>query len=180
MNATLQSADSCVFAARRLHPDSMCSSSALNRIMLPPSVCMRMAHASPNASWTPTCTDSASGSTSTRRNGTRWRSSTPPVPYLYLTGGENLLDRGIRVLDAATGDPMAGDGAPEFTDPTRAAVHFEPPEHWMNDPERPVPLPGPVPHLYYQFNPYGWGWDNMHWGHAASRASSTPDSTVTP
>lgn len=43
------------------------------------------------------------------------------VSYLYLTGGEDLLDRGIRVLDAATGDPMAGDGAPETTDPTRAA-----------------------------------------------------------
>ena len=24
------------------------------------------------------------------------------IPYLYLTGGENLLDRGIRVLDSAS------------------------------------------------------------------------------
>lgn len=90
------------------------------------------------------------------------------LPYVYLMGGDDILDRGIRVLDGETGAVTAGDGADATPAPCRAAVHYEPPEHWMNDPNGLCRFQGRY-HMYYQFNPYGWGWDNMHWGHAVSR-----------
>ena len=49
----------------------------------------------------------------------------------------------------------------------RPVYHHTPKRGWMNDPNGMFYLDG-VWHLYYQYNPYGSQWGNMHWGHSTS------------
>ncbi|WP_223066144.1 GH32 C-terminal domain-containing protein [Paenibacillus caui] len=52
-------------------------------------------------------------------------------------------------------------------DPYRPQYHFTAPNHWMNEPHAPFYYNGKY-HLFYQFNPFGPFWHQIHWGHAVS------------
>nr|AEV46309.1 apoplastic invertase [Solanum tuberosum] len=50
----------------------------------------------------------------------------------------------------------------------RTGFHFQPPKHWINDPNAPMYYNG-VYHLFYQYNPKGSVWGNIVWAHSVSK-----------
>lgn len=52
-------------------------------------------------------------------------------------------------------------------DPLRPQFHLLPRANWMNDPNGPIYWKGTY-HMFYQYNPNGAFWGDMHWGHAVS------------
>jgi fructan beta-fructosidase len=81
---------------------------------------------------------------------------------------ETTLPDSATVLEQIAQSDELPDAGKLYREKHRPQYHFTARRGWLNDPNGLVYHDGEY-HLFFQHNPYGWSWGNMHWGHAVSK-----------
>lgn len=89
-----------------------------------------------------------------------WRNREMTISGGKFPAGSDILDSILQSEEIPDADRL-------YQETHRPQFHFTSRRGWLNDPNGLVHYDGEW-HLYYQHNPYGWNWGNMHWGHAVS------------
>ena len=84
------------------------------------------------------------------------------VAILKVNG---VTQEGMVMIVQSNEIPGAGDF---YSETLRPQFQFSQKIGWNNDGNGMVYYDGEW-HLYFQHNPYGWNWGNMHWGHVVSK-----------